>query len=56
MLIGILSDTHNNTDNLNKALNVFRDRGVETLFQLGDMTMPICLPARTLSRNLRLRQ
>jgi uncharacterized protein len=40
MLIGILSDTHNNAANLLKALEIFRKAGVETLFHLGDLTSP----------------
>jgi uncharacterized protein len=40
MFIGILSDTHNNTGNLLKALGIFRESGVQTLFHLGDITSP----------------
>ncbi|MCP4428407.1 MAG: metallophosphoesterase family protein [Chloroflexi bacterium] len=40
MKIGILSDTHNNTDNLKRALAIFRREGVETLIHCGDMTAP----------------
>ena len=38
MKIGILSDTHNNTENLKRALTIFRREGVETLIHCGDMT------------------
>lgn len=38
MILGLLSDTHNNTTNLQKALAVFRARGIETLIHCGDMT------------------
>jgi putative phosphoesterase len=40
MLIGILSDTHNNTANLQAALDALRSRGIDTLFHLGDLTAP----------------
>jgi uncharacterized protein len=40
MLIGVMSDTHNNSSNLLKALEIFRKAGVETLFHLGDITRP----------------
>jgi uncharacterized protein len=40
MLIGVMSDTHNNTENLLKALEIFRRSGVKTLFHLGDITRP----------------
>lgn len=38
MVIGVLSDTHNNVGNLQKALEVFRARGIHTLIHCGDMT------------------
>lgn len=38
MLLGILSDTHNNLPNLQAALAVFRRRGVDTLIHCGDLT------------------
>lgn len=38
MKIGILSDTHNNLTNLQAALNIFQQRGVDTLIHCGDMT------------------
>lgn len=38
MIIGILSDTHNNLKNLQKALDIFRSRGIQTLFHCGDLT------------------
>jgi uncharacterized protein len=40
MLIGVMSDTHNNTGNLLKALEIFQRMGVKTLFHLGDVTSP----------------
>ena len=40
MKIGILSDTHNHTQNLQKALSIFRSRGISMLIHCGDMTSP----------------
>jgi putative phosphoesterase len=36
--IGILSDTHNNLKNLQKALTLFQARGVRVLIHCGDLT------------------
>ena len=38
MLIGILSDSHDNVANLRRALALFRQQGVTLLFHCGDMT------------------
>jgi putative phosphoesterase len=38
MRLGILSDTHNNLPNLEKALQAFRAAGVEVLIHCGDVT------------------
>lgn len=38
MIIGVLSDTHNNLKNLALALDLFRARGVDTLIHCGDLT------------------
>ena len=40
MKLGILSDTHNHTQNLQRALTIFRNRSVSTLIHCGDMTSP----------------
>lgn len=40
MKIGILSDTHNHTQNLQQAITLFRSRGITTLIHCGDMTSP----------------
>jgi putative phosphoesterase len=40
MKIGILSDTHNNVDNLKRALAIFRREGIDTLIHCGDMSSP----------------
>jgi len=36
--LGVLSDTHNNLTNLQKALRVFRQASVETVLHCGDLT------------------
>lgn len=38
MKIGILSDTHNNLENLKAALDIFGQEGITTLIHCGDMT------------------
>jgi putative phosphoesterase len=45
-LIGVLSDIHDALDNLERALDLFRGEGVETLLFCGDFCSPI--PARVL--------
>ncbi len=40
MKIGIISDTHNNVENLHKALNRLRQEDVVTIFHCGDLTDP----------------
>jgi putative phosphoesterase len=40
MKLGILSDTHNHTQNLQRALSLFRNRSITTLIHCGDMTSP----------------
>ncbi len=40
MIIGVLSDTHNNLENTQKALEVFRGEGIRRLFHCGDITRP----------------
>lgn len=47
MQVGVLSDIHDALAHLQEALSRFRDRGVGTLFFLGDFCSPI--PARVLS-------
>jgi putative phosphoesterase len=41
MLIGVLSDIHDNLGNLHKALAIFEDRGVQALIFCGDFCSPI---------------
>ena len=38
MLIGILSDTHNNTKRTIEALNILKERGVRMVLHVGDIT------------------
>ena len=40
MKLGILSDTHNHTRNLQQALSIFHSQGITTLIHCGDMTSP----------------
>ena len=40
MLLGIMADTHNDIDSFEKALTIFRERGIKTLVHAGDITSP----------------
>ncbi len=40
MLIGIISDTHNNIELTSKAIDLFREREVEFVVHAGDLTSP----------------
>ena len=40
MKLGVMSDTHNNSDNAQWALETFRARGVERIIHCGDITTP----------------
>jgi putative phosphoesterase len=40
MKLGILSDTHNNVENTERALDILRERGAERLIHCGDLTTP----------------
>ena len=40
MRIGIISDTHNNVENLHKALNRLQQEDIITIFHCGDLTDP----------------
>ncbi|SMO63919.1 metallophosphoesterase [Gracilimonas mengyeensis] len=44
MLIGLISDTHDHTSNLEKALEVFRDREVGLVLHAGDYCSPFMIP------------
>ncbi len=43
MLVGIISDTHDNLDAAKKAAEIFNDRGIKTIFHLGDFIAPFTL-------------
>ncbi len=40
MITGIISDTHDHLDNLNKALDMFKEKGVGHIIHAGDFTSP----------------
>ena len=40
MLIGIISDTHNDMEMTRKAVDIFRQRGVDMVIHAGDITSP----------------
>jgi putative phosphoesterase len=42
-VIGVLSDTHNNSSNLALALQIFRTRQIDRLVNCGDVTSPLML-------------
>ncbi len=46
MLIGVFSDVHDNLENLQRALAIFKDRGAEVLIYCGDFCSPI--PSRVM--------
>ena len=43
MKIGIISDTHDQVENITKALKIFKDEGIEMLYHLGDWCSPFIL-------------
>ncbi|MBN1220911.1 MAG: metallophosphoesterase [Anaerolineae bacterium] len=47
MLIGVLSDIHDNLENLRRALEIFKARGVQALIFCGDFCSPI--PSREMA-------
>ncbi len=44
MLIGIISDSHDNVKNLEKALSILKDRKVEAIIHCGDLCAPFMVP------------
>lgn len=40
MLLGIMSDSHDNINNVIKAFNIFRDKGIVYIIHLGDIISP----------------
>ncbi len=43
MLIGVISDTHDNIDRIHQAIEIFNSRGVELVVHAGDITSPFAL-------------
>jgi putative phosphoesterase len=43
MIIGIMSDTHDNLVAIDRALKIFRDRDLDVLIHLGDIISPFAL-------------
>jgi hypothetical protein len=49
MNIGVMSDTHDNIDKINKSINIFNDRGVEFVIHCGDVVSPFAaIPLKNL--------
>ncbi len=44
MLIGVIADTHDNTVNIEKAVELFKERKVDFVIHLGDVVAPRTLP------------
>ena len=40
MKIGILSDTHDDIDNTNKAIDIFQENDVKAVIHVGDIISP----------------
>lgn len=49
MLLGVISDTHDNIDSIQRAVKLFNDRGVDVVIHCGDWCSPFTL---TYFRNL----
>jgi hypothetical protein len=45
MKIGIISDSHEKIENIKKAVGIFNDKKVETVFELGDYISPPAIRA-----------
>ncbi|RLG85355.1 MAG: hypothetical protein DRO18_05915 [Thermoprotei archaeon] len=43
MLVGVMSDSHDNLEKVDKALKVFSEKGIELLIHLGDIISPFTL-------------
>ncbi len=44
MLLGLLSDTHNNEERTARAMDVFREHAPDVLLHMGDVTEPRMIP------------
>lgn len=51
MKIGIISDTHDDIDNIRKAVKIFKNKDIKTVIHLGDIVAP---PAVRLFKGLKL--
>lgn len=48
-LIGVIADTHDNVDNIKKAVDIFNEKGVQLVVHAGDFTSPFtCIPYKGL--------
>jgi putative phosphoesterase len=43
MKIGLISDTHDNVENIRKAIKEFNDRNVDLVLHAGDFASPIAV-------------
>ena len=43
MLIGVVSDTHNNQKNIDKIISLFNDEGIQLVIHTGDIANAKCL-------------
>jgi len=43
MLIGVISDTHDNIDRINQAIEIFNEKNVKLVVHAGDITSPFSL-------------
>ncbi len=44
MKIGIMSDSHDNIQNIKKAVQIFKEDNVEVIMHAGDLVSPFCIP------------
>lgn len=44
MIVGVVSDTHDNVEAVENAVDLFRDEGVEVLIHCGDYIAPLIIP------------
>ena len=42
-MIGLISDTHDNTEAIKKAVKIFKDNRVDLVIHCGDLVCPLCL-------------
>ena len=43
MKIGIISDSHDNLENLKKTIQIFKDNNIEAILHAGDLISPFCV-------------